>query len=140
MNRGDPLQKLVKKFKDDYAESTAKYEKLRNLDFFVLDNSIRESTVGQLRGHTLENKWAIYSDVKKMNFKNIIVASFSHMTRVDDVFIKDLIAKGEDPATLWAFSEMTDCKFEYRYEAERRNQRKPLPGQKASHLPRKTPK
>ena len=29
-----------------------KRERLRNLDLFVLDNSIRESTVGQIRGHT----------------------------------------------------------------------------------------
>ena len=134
MNRGNPIKKYVRRFKDDFAESTAKYEKLRNLDFFVLDNSIRESTVGQLKGHTLENKWAIYSDVKKMNFKNIIVASFSHMTRVDDVFMKDLIAKGEDPETLWAFSEITECKFsiDINMIKQRRNQRRTLSRQRAS--------
>ena len=37
-----------------------KLTRLRDLDFFILDNSIRESTVGQLRSHTLENKIAIF--------------------------------------------------------------------------------
>ena len=36
---------------------------LQELDLFILDNSIRETTVGQLRGHTLENKWQIYNQV-----------------------------------------------------------------------------
>jgi len=37
---------------------------LREMELFVLDNSLRESTVGQLRGHTIENKWKIYEQVK----------------------------------------------------------------------------
>ena len=40
-----------------------KMDRLRDLDLFVLDNSIRETTVGQLRGHTLEDKFAIYEEV-----------------------------------------------------------------------------
>ena len=103
----ESVQNLVAMYKKDLAESTAKYERLRNMDFFVLDNSIRESTVAQLRGHTLENKWAIYNEVKKMKFKHVIVASFSHMTRVDDDFIRELVKNGEDLSTLWAFSEIT---------------------------------
>ena len=83
---------------------------MRDLDLFVLDNSIRESTVGQLRGHTLESKWEIYDEVKKVGFKNYIVASFSHMTRVDDVFIKQLVEKGEDRNGLYGFSEITEGK------------------------------
>ena len=78
---------------------------LRELDCFVLDNSLRESTVGALRGHTLENKWKIYDEVKRCGFKHIIVAAFSHMTRVDDVFIQQLVERGEDVSTLYSFSE-----------------------------------
>ena len=37
---------------------------LKTMDLFVLDNSLRESTVGQLRGHTIENKWKIYKQVR----------------------------------------------------------------------------
>ena len=36
---------------------------LKELDIFVLDNSLRETTVGQLRGHTLENKSKILEQV-----------------------------------------------------------------------------
>ena len=36
---------------------------LRTMELFVLDNSLRESTVGQLRGHTIDNKWKIYEQV-----------------------------------------------------------------------------
>jgi hypothetical protein len=42
-----------------------KRKKLKHSELFVLDNSLRESTVGQLRGHTLENKWKIYDEVSK---------------------------------------------------------------------------
>ncbi|XP_038054925.1 uncharacterized protein LOC119727133 [Patiria miniata] len=101
-------QGLVDSYKQDVSKALEKYQVLRDLDVFVLDNSIRESTVGQLRGHTLESKWQIYEEVKKCGFKNTIVASFSHMTRVDDIFIKELKEKGEDPEGLWAFSEITE--------------------------------
>ena len=83
---------------------------LQDLDLIVLDNSIRESTVGQLRGHTLENKWKIYDEVKKCGFQFKVVAAFSHMTRVDDTFIQELIAEGEDPKDLFAFTEGFDDK------------------------------
>jgi hypothetical protein len=43
-----------------------KQEILRKKKLFVLDNSLRESTVGQLRGHTIENKWKIYEEVSAM--------------------------------------------------------------------------
>ena len=89
-------------------EQTNKRRTLKELDFFLLDNSIRESTVGQLRGHTLENKMAIYQEVKKCGVKHIIVASFSHMTRVDDVFVKQLADQGEDLDNMFSFSEVTE--------------------------------
>ena len=45
------------------AAELEKRKKLKHSELFVLDNSLRESTVGQLRGHTLENKWKIYEEV-----------------------------------------------------------------------------
>ena len=83
-------------------------EKLRNLDLFVLDNSIRETTVGQLRSHTIDNKWAIYNEVKRIGFKHIIVESFSHMTRIGDTFIRQLKEKGEDMSCMYAFTELVE--------------------------------
>lgn len=83
-------------------------ERLKNLDLFVLDNSLRETTVGQLRGHTIENKWKIYNEVKKCGFQHIIVASFNHMTRLGDSFIMELKEAGEDFEYLYAFTELVE--------------------------------
>ncbi len=46
----------IEQIKMDSAKQRKRVQILQDMDFFVLDNSIRESTVGQLRGHTLENK------------------------------------------------------------------------------------
>ncbi|CAH1791980.1 unnamed protein product [Owenia fusiformis] len=104
--------KGVKHYVDGYKnavnEDLKKYDALKDMDIFVLDNSMRESTVGQLRGHSIENKRAILEEVKKCGFKHTIIASFSHMTRVDDEWMKMLIDEGEDPDYLWAFSEVTE--------------------------------
>ena len=98
----------IDRIKTEFVEQNEKRRALKDIDVFVLDNSIRESTVGQLRGHTLENKMKIYDEIKKCGFKNIVVASFSHMPRVDDVFVKQLVEQGEDTNTLFAFSEITE--------------------------------
>ncbi|KAK3729206.1 hypothetical protein QZH41_002773 [Actinostola sp. cb2023] len=44
------------------------------MKLFVLDNSIRESTVGQLRGHTIENKWQIYNEIPVIAFDQPLFA------------------------------------------------------------------
>ena len=49
---------------NDIQEETDKRKALKEMELFVLDNSLRESTVGQLRGHTIENKWKIYEQVR----------------------------------------------------------------------------
>lgn len=102
----------IKKVKNE------KRERLKNLDFFVLDNSIRESTVGQLRGHTLENKLAIFEQVKKVGIKDIIVASFSHQTRVDDDFVQHLKDNKYDFTNFYSFSEVTEGVKDGAYDTE----------------------
>ena len=92
--------------KKEIAREKKKIESLKTLDCFVMDNSLRESTVGQLRGHTLENKLNIYEEVKKCGFKHVIVASFAHMTRVDDSFLEELVKRQEDMSTLYSFSDL----------------------------------
>ena len=106
----DELKTLAKFYAKDLARELWKYEALRDLDVFVLDNSIRESTVAQLRGHTLEDKWKLYREVQKCGFQNKIVAAFSEMTRVDDKFVRQLISRGEDPKGMFAFTEVTEGK------------------------------
>ena len=103
-----PFEDVIKEVGDNIAQEKRKRARLQDLDLIVLDNSIRESTVGQLRGHTLDNKWKIYNEVKKCGFKFIIVAAFSHMTRVDDTFIRQIVARGEDVDNLFAFTEVIE--------------------------------
>ena len=57
------IEKIIQDVKSDVNQECQKRKILKELDLIVLDNSIRESTVGQLRGHTLENKWKIYDEV-----------------------------------------------------------------------------
>ena len=53
----------IARMNEKLSAEARKRQKLRNSKLFVLDNSLRESTVGQLRGHTPENKWKIYEEV-----------------------------------------------------------------------------
>ena len=100
------MEFLIGRVKRDLEMEEFKRKKLRELDLIVMDNSIRESTVGQLRGHTLENKWKIYDEIEQCGFQYRIVAAFSHMTRVDDTFIKELIDEaGNDRENFFAFTE-----------------------------------
>lgn len=98
----------IQRMQREIREQKEKRKALQELDLFVLDNSLRESTVGQLRGHTIENKWKIYEQIKKVGFKHIVVASFSHMTRLGDTFIRELKERGEDFTNLYAFSEFLE--------------------------------
>ena len=52
------MKRNLKEFND------TKMKTLKDLDLFVLDNSIRETTVGQLKGHTLDDKMEIYHEVR----------------------------------------------------------------------------
>ena len=85
-----------------------RHEILKQLDLFILDNSIRESTVGQLRSHTLEDKIQIYQQVKECGIEDIIVASFTDMKGVDDDFCQYLVDQQEDFNKLYSFSEVTE--------------------------------
>ena len=62
-----PFQAQMNRMNEDFREQNEKLKQLKELDLFVLDNSLRESTVGQLRGHTIENKWKIYNEVSQSN-------------------------------------------------------------------------
>ena len=104
--------------KEINAVAAKKRDRLKNLDFFILDNSIRESTVGQLRSHTLANKLQIYEHVKACGIKDIIVASFANLTRVDDDFCQYLRDHGEDFSRLYSFSEVSEGIKDGAYDTE----------------------
>lgn len=102
----------IDSFMDQYNsmndEIKPRFETLKNLDLFVLDNSIRESTVGALRGHTLQNKIDILEQTKLLGYENNIIAAFSHLRRVDDAFINYLKEQNEDFSKKYAFAEFYD--------------------------------
>lgn len=58
-------------------EHNEKLKPLKEMELFVLDNSLRESTVAQLRGHTIENKWKIYEEVSHVLYSTVKVAKRS---------------------------------------------------------------
>lgn len=105
------VQNAIINLNADTEACDAKVDRLADLDFFILDNSIRESTVGQMRSHTIENKKKIFQVSKGLNMPGIIVASFSHMHRVDDEFCQWLKSSGEDFSRLWTFSEVFSGKI-----------------------------
>jgi hypothetical protein len=81
--------------------------RLRNTRFYVLDNSIRETTVAAVRGHTLADKRAIMAAVRRCGITDMLVGTFSATRMVDDVFAEEAVAAW-GPAHLWAFSELRD--------------------------------
>lgn len=85
-----------------------KRKKLRNVKFFVLDNSLRESTVGQVVGHSLHDKFTVLEAADSVGFKDQIVGSFSSMRRVDDAFCEELLKRDNAGKNYYAFSEDTD--------------------------------
>ena len=99
----EELNKMNEVIAEEY---NSKRKVLRDLDLFVLDNSIRETTVGQLRGHTIENKIKIYQETKKCGFEFVIVAAFNHMTRVGDTFCQWLVDNNENRSKMFSFSEV----------------------------------
>ena len=62
------FQKQIEHMHQKIQEHNEKLKPLKEMELFVLDNSLRESTVAQLRGHTLENKWKIYEEVSLVVF------------------------------------------------------------------------
>ena len=105
----DKIEAEIFRMKSDITKvKDEKRNRLKNLDLFVLDNSIRESTVGQLRGHTLQNKIDILEQIRKVGIKDIIIAAFSHMTSVDDDFVKYLKDDKQDFTHFYSFAEVTE--------------------------------
>lgn len=86
----------------------AKLARLRSLKPFVLDNSLRETNVAAIRGHTLRDKWSIVRMVKESGMTQFIVASFNAMKQVDDQFVMDMKERGVICSNCYAFTECWD--------------------------------
>ena len=83
-----------------------KVERLKSMNLFVLDNSLRETSVCQIRGHSLEDKDAILAALDDTGINDVIVASFCDMKAVDDVWLDGLRKNGKIQSRFYAFSEM----------------------------------
>ena len=84
----------------------SKRERLRNMKVFVLDNSLRESTVGQAVGHSTEDKMKVFDATSSCGFKHQIVGCFSTNNRVDDKFAAELQKMQFPDRTFYSFSEV----------------------------------
>jgi hypothetical protein len=84
-------------------------DRLRTFRFFVLDNSLRETTVAATRGHTLADKRRIMELVRGCGpgMADTIVGTFWGTHQVDDVFASEAVQQ-HGPAHLFAFSEVSD--------------------------------
>lgn len=97
---------FAKEIATEAGRHQADADRLRGMELFVLDNSLRETTVGAIRAHTMENKRAIYQEIKKCGFKHFLLESFNHQTRLGDQFIDELNAQGEDLSQAFCFSDL----------------------------------
>jgi len=78
------------------------------MNVFVLDNSLRESTVGQVIGHSLNDKFTILEAANSVKFNDQIIGSFSSQRRVDDAFCEELAKMDTTGKNFYAFSEDSD--------------------------------
>ena len=78
---------------------------------FVLDNSLRETTVASLYGHTIEGKYRILKAVRSAGMKHLILGAFGPTRRVDENFIASLRDRGDmrDDEHYYAFSEFLNA-------------------------------
>ena len=65
-----------------------KLERLRTIIPFVVDNSLRETSVVQIRGHTVIDKDIILESLKPTGIQHIIVGTFDFVHQVDDEWLK----------------------------------------------------
>lgn len=86
--------------------NASKRERLRNMKIFVLDNSLRESTVGQVVGHSIGDKLKVFDATSGCGFTHQIVGCFSSNRRVDDKFAAVLQERNYSDRTFYSFSEV----------------------------------
>jgi len=77
-------------------------------DFFVLDNSLRETTVGAPRGHTLEEKHRIVHSLAKTSLQEIILGAYGSKISVCSQIAEHWKSLGQSFDKTWGFSEIYD--------------------------------
>ena len=81
----------------------ASLHRLRTVEPYLLDLSIREPATGSPLGHTLEDKRTLFQLTGRLGFKARVVGTLTGMETVDDLFLKELRQAGHDTAGCFTF-------------------------------------
>lgn len=77
-------------------------------EFFVLDNSLRETTVGAPRGHTLEEKHKIVASLAKTSLREVVLGAYGSKISVCSQLAEQWQSLGKSFDHTWGFSECFD--------------------------------
>src|SRR3982074_2338483 len=92
------------------AASQVKLDKLRSIDPYLIDLSLRENPFGARLGQTLEDKLAILPKLRAFGFKNILLGTLDYAMpdelEVDDDFMVYLRENKIDMTGGFAFTEI----------------------------------
>ena len=73
-----------------------------------MDSSLRETNPGALEGYTLEKMRKVYEEIRKCDFKYFTLGSFTRQSQVEELFLNQLIADGDDLSRVFFFTEVWD--------------------------------
>ena len=90
----------------------ARLRRLTAMRPFILDNSLRETSVAQERGHTFEDKDAILEAVMRTGMEDVLVGAFGDLGNVDEEWLAVLKQRNEILPTFTVFSNLFDLDFE----------------------------
>lgn len=103
---GGELAKL-KRMQQVLAE--AKLKRLSTMDVCVLDNSLRETAVAQIKGAVTEDKDKILDALRFTGIEEVIVGAFGDLRRPEDEWLQAKAENGKIEGNWWCFSEMYDA-------------------------------
>lgn len=92
------------------ADADGKLARLRQIEPYLIDVSLRESPVGSALGHTLANKLAILPQLRAFGLRNISLGTLDYdmpdELEVDDDFMQHLRDQGIDMRGCYAFTAL----------------------------------
>jgi len=101
---------MARKPKEIIAKTNEKLEKLKNIDPFLIDLSLRENPVGARVGMTLEDKVKIFPLLRDFGFKHILLGTLDYgmpdELEVDDDFMMYLRDQKIDMTGCYAFTQI----------------------------------
>lgn len=101
---------LPQSARDALASAEEKLEKLRNIEPYLIDLSLRENPVGARMGQTLADKLAILPKLREFGFRNILLGTLDYSMpeelEVDDDFMMYLRDNAIDMRGCFAFTDI----------------------------------